>query len=1136
MFTKYIIPNFIVAAAYNLAGFIGLFLFVIPPSNAAAIWPASGVALASVLILGKRVLPGVFIGNFILECIIFLDTSSITSIFSSMVLPACIATGALCQCYVGVKITQNIIKDDEALLKEKSILLFAVLTGLVAGMISASIAVMSLWLLGVLNSGDLLITWSTWWAGDAIGILVFTPLLLCFFGKPRYFWKQRIITVALPLLFLSSISFIIFKMSFQHELKYLEEVFEADSTRFKNELIESIETHRDLTLELKEFYDSSVEVSFDEFNTYTEPKLIRYPEIKALEWIAAVDHKDRDAFEYELGGPIKIPSENKVMINSPDRDIYYVIQYVKPYTGNENALGYDIRHNAKAKVAAERACKSGQVSITDPINIVQDDKKLISLVTYAPVYKKSNNRNKTVNCDNILGFTASVFQLELRINELRKETYGRELLVELRNNSETVFRDNEYQVHEQFVARLKKRYTFSIANQQYEIIFRPTEHFFTRYSSWTIWLILVSGILVSGLFGVGLLMMTGRGLRTEELVQLRTKELNSEILERKHSAQLLTLENKYLEMIAQDFTLQEITDTICLDVEEMSPDSICSISITDVSKKFLKPCSAPNLPELYKKALDIIDIGPNVGSCGTAAYLNKPIIVGDIETNPLWQDYKSIALKYGLKACWSVPVTVLNKEVLGTLALYYKEIREEDPVILDLLQRMANVVAIAILRKQTEDKLNFHANHDALTGLVNRREFERRVQRILEFIKDDDEYAICFLDLDQFKVVNDTCGHVAGDELLRQLTSELEKVVRKRDTLARLGGDEFGVLMEHCSLNDANRVATSILSAIQNYQFIWEEHSFKVGVSIGLVPVTQSTPDFNQILKDADAACYMAKELGRNRIHVFSADDENLAKRSGEVKWVSQINNALDNDLFSLYAQAIVPLENSSGIHYELLIRLVDGNDGFYPPGAFLPAAERYNLIKQLDRWVIHNAFTQLVENPTFLKDISFCSINLSGQTISSEETLDFIISQLKETNIDGHKICFEITETAAISNLSIAMEFISKLKEMGCQFALDDFGSGLSSFAYLKNLPVDYLKIDGMFVKDIADDPIDHAMVKSINEIGQVMGMETIAEFVENDIIKGMLKEIGVNYAQGYGISKPEPFDEILKNHNKNS
>ncbi len=433
-------------------------------------------------------------------------------------------------------------------------------------------------------------------------------------------------------------------------------------------------------------------------------------------------------------------------------------------------------------------------------------------------------------------------------------------------------------------------------------------------------------------------------------------------------------------------------------------------------------------------------------------------------------------------------------------------------------------------RKQADEKISYQASHDALTGLINRHEFERRGERLLTTIKEDKgEHAMCYLDLDQFKIVNDTCGHVAGDEMLHQLSTVLQNTIRHSDTLARLGGDEFGVLMEHCSLDDAHRVTTSLLKVIQDYQFTWEEHSFKVGVSIGLVPITDSIANLTELLKEADAACYMAKDKGRNRIHVYHTQDSEIAQRHGEMQWVTRIYRAMEEDRFCLYAQSIVPLDGSNDKHYELLIRMIGDKGVIIPPGAFLPAAERYNLISQLDRWVVKKAFILLAEHPEFLNQIHFISINLSGPTLADESFLSFVIKLLDSTGIKGEKICFEITETAAISNLGKADIFIATLNQYGCSFALDDFGSGLSSFGYLKNLDVDYLKIDGMFVKDIVDDPIDHAMVKSINEIGQVMGMQTIAEFVENDEIKGMLREIGVNYAQGYGIEKPMPLDNLL-------
>jgi diguanylate cyclase (GGDEF)-like protein/PAS domain S-box-containing protein len=427
--------------------------------------------------------------------------------------------------------------------------------------------------------------------------------------------------------------------------------------------------------------------------------------------------------------------------------------------------------------------------------------------------------------------------------------------------------------------------------------------------------------------------------------------------------------------------------------------------------------------------------------------------------------------------------------------------------------------------RELNRRLSYHASHDLLTGLVNRREFESRVERALKSAKArESSYALCYLDIDQFKIINDTCGHSAGDVLLGQVGALLKSKVRWRDTLARLGGDEFGILLEACSLDEALRTAEVLREAVRNFRFTWEDRVFRLGASVGVVPIAADNEDVASIISAADSACAAAKEGGRNRVHSFAENDIELMRRRREMQWAARINAALEEGRFELYRMQIMPLQRAEpGQHYELLLRMRDESGRMVSPDNFIAAAERYGLTPAIDRWVIENALRWLVSEADEREKLAMCSINLSGQSLGDDKFLPFVIEQFQKSGIDAGKICFEITETAAVASFSQANRFIQALKELGCRFALDDFGTGLSSFGYLKHFPVDFLKIDGSFVREILHDPIDREMVRSINEIGHLTGKKTIAEFAENAEIIQMLTSLGVDYAQGYGIAQPQ-------------
>ncbi|HIB84890.1 MAG TPA: EAL domain-containing protein [Chromatiales bacterium] len=441
------------------------------------------------------------------------------------------------------------------------------------------------------------------------------------------------------------------------------------------------------------------------------------------------------------------------------------------------------------------------------------------------------------------------------------------------------------------------------------------------------------------------------------------------------------------------------------------------------------------------------------------------------------------------------------------------------------------------IERKLQNKLSFQASHDALTGLVNRQEFERRLGNALSDAQSEKtEHQLLYLDLDQFKIVNDTCGHIAGDQLLKELCEILSSQLRALDTLARLGGDEFGILLTHCPEEPATRIAENIRSKVEEFRYRWQGKAFTIGVSIGMVSVSDESQSIDEILSFADAACYAAKDAGRNRVHVFHTDDSELSKRQSEMQWSSKITEALDDDRFVLFFQPFQRLgQDLSGIpeHGEILVRMLDENGIIVSPGAFIPAAERYNLMPAIDRWVFEHALessTRLYGGNSRWNNFHL-SINVSGATLGDNGFMQFVRDKLAEYEVPADRICLEITETAAIANLARSCEAMRDLKKLGCKFALDDFGSGLSSFGYLKTMPVDILKIDGRFIRRILEDSADHAMVEALHTVAHKMGLQTVAEFAESIAIVDELRRIGIDYAQGYAVAKPMPLEDLIQN-----
>jgi len=466
----------------------------------------------------------------------------------------------------------------------------------------------------------------------------------------------------------------------------------------------------------------------------------------------------------------------------------------------------------------------------------------------------------------------------------------------------------------------------------------------------------------------------------------------------------------------------------------------------------------------------------------------------------------------------------------STLNLTVAPLRDSEGRISGAVLVMHDISALLSMAKQ----LSHQASHDMLTGLSNRYGFEAQLEKLLADEEDRRPHALFFLDLDQLKVVNDSCGHRAGDELLKQITDRLRQQLRRQDSLARIGGDEFAVLLEGSVLADAEETAERLQETVRDFRFQWQDKSFDNSVSIGVVPFESGNGiTVADLMSAADSTCFLAKEGGRNRIQIYRPEDGALQRHQNEMEWVQRINQALEEERFLLYLQPIVPCDPDDGSlpHFEVLMRMLSMEGKVVPPGAYIPAAERYHLMSTLDRWVVRTTLEKLAElQGNGERAPIVCGVNLSGQSLTDPEFLDFIIRTFAETGTAYESVVFEITETAAIGNMDHARALIAELRRRGCGFALDDFGSGLSSFGYLKNLPVDFLKIDGAFVRDMVNDRIDRAMVAAIHQVGAVMGIQTIAEYVDSRAAVEALRQIGVDFAQGYWLGQPAPWQEALK------
>ncbi len=1209
MIRNVLIGNILLVICYFIAGQFTLMLSL-PPSGATPLWVPAGIALGAVLIWGYRLLPGVFLGDFLVAVgLIGLDNHT------AILLCVIIGGQAMFHAWLGKYLLVKFKLWPTLLIHDRDILKFFLIAGVVASLFPALLSVTADLLLGVLSADTWLDSLLVWWIGGGLGVVIFTPITLILFAKPKLNWRNRVGTVVVPIMVLFLVLLFILqytrKVEQQQQLNRFIANVEITHTLIKGEL----EVHETLLRSMRAYFQNKKQLSQQDFDRYIAEFPDYQENIDAVAWIEYLPDNKRLDYEQQHGEVVELDNQGKI-IRAAKRAGYFVIKYsqvpkryVSALKAQASVNNFHLCFGAEREALCSYMLRTKSSIIMPPILEALQAKPGRRFVRLLPVFSGDSIialAGHMYTYKHLFGQLLNSFEqhLDLEITDITAKP-AKVLFTSVKNKKSL-----EIYGHQDLVVNK----ILPISSRQWQFSYRPTQGEDYQYSSWLLYWLITASFFALSLTGAFLLNIAGREQRIRQEVADKTEKISKQALslkesERKFRRLVEGIRDDYI-MYAHDikgvFTYvgPSIENILGYTPEEFLvhystylPDTELNRLAQSYTERSIQGERVPpyELEIVHKKGdihtLRIIESplfdaqGKVIAVEGFAQditllkaarlKMEKLSLVVTHSPNGVVMTDKKGVVEY-VNPKFTEITGYHAEEVLGkklsiissghTEASVYQHLwdtllagnewrgelqnrkkngelfwaSEHICPMFDALGNITNFVAIQediTESKRIREEINYQANHDLLTGLVNRREFEVRLARVVDSAKRErDSHALCFLDLDQFKVVNDTCGHVAGDELLRQMGSLMQKNIRARDTLARLGGDEFAILMEHCGLFQANQAAEHVIHALENFRFHWEEHTFTIGVSIGLAIIDQYTKDSQEILSQVDSACYAAKDAGRNRIEVHTENSERLKQRKGEIKWSSEINDALDNNRFLLYVQPIVPILNKElKMGYEVLLRLKMQDGKIVPPGAFLPAAERYNSAPRIDRWVVHHTLQWLSCHADQLHHVGSIAINLSGQSLGDEAVLTYIMQQFESSDVPAEKIKFEITETAAIANLQDATVFINTLSKFGCQFALDDFGSGLSSFAYLKNLSVDVLKIDGMFVKDMLDDPIDSEMVKSINQIGHVMGLETIAEFVENEQILDKLRDIGVDYAQGYHLGKPIPIASLLNSNNTN-
>ncbi len=1079
-----VVLNAVAALSYIAGGCLGT-LLAIPPSGVSPVWPASGIALALILVYRVRVLVGIFFGALFIQVYAFLDHSSAEMILSSMVIGSVVSVACCVQALVGAALIERWVGIGDPLTEDRRILRFILLGGPLACLVAATVGVTALWIRGVITGDDIWLSWGTWWIGDTIGVLIFTPFVLTLIGEPKSSWKVRRNYVAYPLVLLFLLVISVFQYANRQESLKIESVFDRQAMLFHHAFGGLIQDHIGTNEILKGLFDSVGPISKESFKIFTVPLLDKHPGLVALEWMAHVPASERDRFEssQNKGFAIREPDESGQMVSSGPRTSYLPVTFLEPLKANEKALGYDILVNPIASSAVESARDRGATAVTGKLKLVQDSHANKSgIVIYSPVYEHFQSVD-TVKSRRLhfKGVVATVFRIDDLVSIVLNNLPDMQLLIRISDHNSTLFSNfPEKPVHKAIDLPLRVAEKIQVGDRVWDVFYEPSGQFFYSHLSWSVWWLLLGGFLFTGLTGMGLLMLSGRTLRMEEEVKNRTLEL-------KRSNASLAESESQLRLAATTFETHE------------------GIMITDSAGNILRVNHA--FSEITGFSADeVIGRNPRILKSGRH------------------EGYFYDEIWHYLMTAWKFEGEIWNRRKNGDIFPAWQTITAVRNEQGDTTHYVAIFYDITE-KKKAESEIHDLAFYDPLTTLANRRLLVNQLSNELAVSKRQGTFgSIIFLDLDRFKVLNDSLGHHVGDELLVQVAGRLKDSLREEDIPSRLGGDEFVILIHankhslEAASDEALHVAEKIRGVLNRPYFFGDfEHHCSSSIGIALFIDSANTAD--QVLQQADKAMYQSKAKGRNTISFFHQSIQEAA--DARMFLEKELRSAIENNDFILYYQPQTDhLGRLSGS--EALIRWEHRQKGLIAPDQFIPIAEEAGLIVPLGNWVFRESCAQMRKWLDRGLDIPHISVNVSSKQFRQQDFVDHIAEAIREYGVPASRFVIELTEGVVIDNINDTVRKMQSLKQLGVKISIDDFGTGYSSLIYLKQLPLDELKIDKSFVRDITTDFNDAVIIETIINMAHNLGIDVIAEGVETEEQRDFLYKKGCRVFQGYYFSRP--------------